>query len=120
MSRGASSPFTGLALSGFCMQISILLESAIPLYEGLKVMAEDSPVQREKEILTELSDKVRMGLPFHQAVREAGCFRHTSSTCPCWGNGPACWIPQWNGWPFTMKKNIILLKTSEKPLPTRR
>lgn len=74
MSRGASSPFTGLALSGFCMQISILLESAIPLYEGLKVMAEDSPVQREKEILTELSDKVRMGLPFHQAVREAGCF----------------------------------------------
>ena len=74
MSRGASSPFKGLALSGFCMQISILLESAIPLYEGLKVMAEDSPVQREKEILTELSDKVRMGLPFHQAVREAGCF----------------------------------------------
>ena len=75
MSRGASSPFKGLALSGFCMQISILLESAIPLYEGLKVMAEDSPVQREKEILTELSDKVRMGLPFHQAVRESGIRR---------------------------------------------
>ena len=74
MSRSASSPFTGLALSGFCMQISILLESAVPLYEGLNVMAEDSTVQQEKEILAEMSNKVRMGLPFHQAVREAGCF----------------------------------------------
>lgn len=73
MSRSAS-PYTGLALSGFCMQISILLKSAVPLYEGLKVMAEDSPGQAEKEILTGLSDKVRMGLPFHQAVKEAGCF----------------------------------------------
>lgn len=73
MSRSAS-PFTGLTLAGFCMQISILLKSAVPLYEGLKVMAEDSPGQLEKEILTGLSDKVRMGLPFHQAVKEAGCF----------------------------------------------
>lgn len=73
MSRSAS-PYSGLALSGFCMQISILLKSAVPLYEGLKVMAEDSPGQTEKEILTGLSDKVRMGLPFHQAVKEAGCF----------------------------------------------
>ena len=94
MSRGASSPFTGLALSGFCMQISILLESAIPLYEGLKVMAEDSPVQREKEILTELSDKVRMGLPFHQAVREhirqpKGCDRTVRLSSQCGRNaGP--------------------------------
>lgn len=73
MSRNAS-PFTGLTLSGFCMQISILLKSAVPLYEGLKVMAEDSQNPQEKEILTPLSDKVRMGLPFHQAVKEADCF----------------------------------------------
>lgn len=70
----SASPFTGLTLSGFCMQISILLKSAVPLYEGLKVMAEDSPGQQEREILAGMSDKVRMGLPFHQAVKEAGCF----------------------------------------------
>ena len=37
-----TSPFTGLKLAGFCMQVSILLKSAVPLYEGLQVMAEDS------------------------------------------------------------------------------
>ena len=73
MSR-STSPFTGLTLSGFCMQVSVLLHSAVPLYEGLKVMAEDSPSSQEREILTELSDKVRMGLPFYQAVKEADCF----------------------------------------------
>lgn len=73
MNRSAS-PFTGLVLSGFCMQVSILLKSAVPLYEGLQVMAEDSPGQQEKEILTQISDKVRMGLPFNQAIKEAGCF----------------------------------------------
>ena len=69
-----SVPFTGLSLSGFCMQISILLKSAVPLYEGLSVMAEDASSPREKEILTAMSDKLRMGFPFSEAVSEAGCF----------------------------------------------
>lgn len=69
-----TSPFTGLTLSGFCMQISILLKSAVPLYEGLQVMSEDSSGQREKEVLAAMADKVRMGLPFGQAVTESECF----------------------------------------------
>lgn len=69
-----SVPFTGLSLSGFCMQVSILLKSAVPLYEGLSVMAEDAADPREKEILTSMSDKLRMGFPFSEAVTEAGCF----------------------------------------------
>lgn len=69
-----STPFTGLALSGFCMQISILLQSAIPLYEGLTVMAEDAAGEREREILSAMSDKVRMGFPFSEAVTEVNCF----------------------------------------------
>lgn len=73
MSRSAS-PFTGLVLSGFCMQVSILLKSAVPLYEGLKVMAEDSPNEQERVILEEMSKKLRMGFPFHQAIKEAECF----------------------------------------------
>lgn len=67
-------PFTGLSLSGFCMQVSLLLKSAIPLYEGLQVMAEDAAGSREKEILTAMAEKTRMGFPFNQAVAEAGCF----------------------------------------------
>lgn len=68
------SPFTGLTLSGFCMQISILLKSAVPLFEGLKVMSEDAPAPREKEILEEMSKKLRMGVPFHRALKESESF----------------------------------------------
>lgn len=72
--KQTSSPYTGLALSGFCMQISILLKSAVPLYEGLQVMAEDAAGTREKELLTALSDQVRKGESFSHALKEAGCF----------------------------------------------
>lgn len=73
MSRNTS-PFTGLVLSGFCMQISILLKSAIPLFEGLKVMAEDAPTEKEQKILEEMSKKLRMGIPFHEAIKESESF----------------------------------------------
>lgn len=72
--KGNISPFTGLALSGFCMQISMLLKSAIPIYEGLQVMAEDANSEQEKKVLSDMSDKTRMGFPFSQAVAESGCF----------------------------------------------
>lgn len=66
--------YKGPSLSGFCMQISILLKSAVPLYEGLRVMAEDEADPRKKELLTAFSDQARMGLPFSQTVKESGCF----------------------------------------------
>lgn len=69
-----ASPFTGLKLAGFCMQISILLKSAVPLYEGLQVMAEDSDSSKERELLSSMADKVRMGLPFGKAVAESEAF----------------------------------------------
>lgn len=68
------SPFRGLALAGFCMQISLLFKSAVPLYEGLAVMAEDAADETERKILTGMSDKIRMGGSFSQAVTEADCF----------------------------------------------
>lgn len=67
-------PFSGLALSGFCMQISILLKSAVPLFEGLQIMAEDSQHPQQKEILKEMSQKLRLGIPFHQALKESESF----------------------------------------------
>ena len=66
--------FRGYTLSGFCMQISLLYQSAIPLYEGLAVMAEDSTSQEEKELLLDMSDKLRMGYSFSEVVKDAGCF----------------------------------------------
>lgn len=72
--KQTSSPFRGFALSGFCMQLSLLYQSAVPIYEGLSVMAEDAAGQEEKEILMSMADKLRMGFGFSEAVKEAGCF----------------------------------------------
>ena len=69
-----NNPFKEMELSGFCMQIALLFKAAIPIYDGLSVMAEDAGTEEEKRILTEMSDKVRIGAPFSQAVKEAGCF----------------------------------------------
>lgn len=68
------SPFTGLALSGFCMQVSLLYQAAVPLYEGLSVMAEDVHTEEEKEILSEMANNLRMGYSFSETVKKAGCF----------------------------------------------
>lgn len=68
------SPFTGLALSGFCMQISLLYQAAVPLYEGLSVMAEDAHTEGEKQILTEMANNLRMGFSFSESIKKADCF----------------------------------------------
>lgn len=62
------------ALSGFCMQAALLLKSAVPLYEGLQVMSEDAEKKEEKELLSAMADKLRLGESFSQAVRDSGCF----------------------------------------------
>lgn len=72
--KQSTSPFTGMVLSGFCLQISLLYQAAIPLYEGLSVMAEDSRTAEEKEILNSMSDKLRMGHSFSEVIKDAGCF----------------------------------------------
>lgn len=68
------SPFTGLTLSAFCMQISILLKSAVPLFEGLSIMAEDTPDPISQKLLQDMSKKLRLGIPFHQALKETESF----------------------------------------------
>ena len=35
-------------LSAFCLQIALLLEAAVPLEEGLTIMAEDAAEEKEK------------------------------------------------------------------------
>ena len=66
--------YQGLVLSRFCMQISILLKSAVPLYEGLEAMAEDEGNEKERATLLSISEKLRAGDPLSAALEESGRF----------------------------------------------
>lgn len=46
----AAKVYSGRELSAFCLQISILLKAAVPLDEGLYLMAEDAPTEEEKKL----------------------------------------------------------------------
>ncbi len=72
--KQTNTALSGLKLSGFCMQVSLLYQAAVPLYEGIGVMAEDAASEEEKKFLSEMADKLRLGCSFSEAVDEAGCF----------------------------------------------
>ena len=50
----AAKVYSGRELSAFCLQISILLKAAVPLDDGLYLMAEDAPTEEEKKLLDSL------------------------------------------------------------------
>lgn len=74
MAEKADKIYSGRELAAFCMQISLLLKAAVPLYEGLAIMAEDAVTEQEKEMLKNLSLDVELGDPFFTAMEKAGCF----------------------------------------------
>ena len=41
----AAKVYSGRELSAFCLQVSILLKAAVPIDEGLYLMAEDAPTE---------------------------------------------------------------------------
>ncbi len=61
-------------LSIFCLQIGLLLEAAVPLDEGLAIMAEDAASPEEKELLLYMAEGVELGDPFFQVLEDAGTF----------------------------------------------
>lgn len=61
-------------LSAFCLQVSLLLSSAVPLDEGLSVMAEDARTQEEKKLLQGLAEDVERGEPLFSALERTGEF----------------------------------------------
>lgn len=66
--------YHGLILSRFCMQVSILQKSGVPLSEGLEAMAEEEKNQEQRETLLSMADKLRMGEPLSKTLEEAGAF----------------------------------------------
>lgn len=61
-------------LSAFCLQISLLLEAAVPLDEGLAIMAEDAVTKEEKERLLFMAEETELGEPFYIAMEKTKAF----------------------------------------------
>lgn len=69
------SPFRGMALASFCMQLSLLCQAGGgDLAEGISFMAEDADGAEEKRILTEMAEKLDESMSVSQVVAEADCF----------------------------------------------
>lgn len=61
-------------LSAFCLQVSLLLDAAVPLDEGLTIMSEDAQNQKEKEMLLSMAEDVELGDPFYVVLEKTGEF----------------------------------------------
>ncbi|MGN0158732.1 MAG: type II secretion system F family protein [Brotaphodocola sp.] len=66
--------YSSRELSAFCLQISLLLKAAVPLDEGLLIMAEDAVSETERKILSVMAETVEIGEPFYTALEHSGCF----------------------------------------------
>ena len=93
-------------LSAFCLQISLLLSSAIPLDEGLSIMAEDAATQAEKDMLLYISEEVELGEPFAEALEKRRHFRRMWSEWPGWDSRRERWIRSWNPCRFIMRRKM--------------
>lgn len=74
MKMKAKKPYSPRELSAFCLQISILLHAAIPLDEGLSVMAEDAVWEEEKKNLMKMAEEAELGFPFSKIMENAGVY----------------------------------------------
>ena len=72
MIKGARKQYSARELSAFCLQISILLHAAIPLDEGLSVMAEDAEGEAEKKRLFQMAEEAELGSPFSAVMEKIG------------------------------------------------
>lgn len=64
----------GKELSGFCMQIALLLDSGVPLESGLSVMAEDAERERDRKLLLQMSEEVELGELLDTVMEKTGEF----------------------------------------------
>ena len=61
-------------LSAFCLQISLLLEAAVPLDEGFSIMAEDAEDENEKKMLLYMAEGAELGDPCFKVLKDTGVF----------------------------------------------
>ena len=66
--------YSSRELSAFCLQVSLLLKAAVPLEEGLSIMAEDAVSEEERKLLQTMAEDVELGDPFYTAMERSGSF----------------------------------------------
>lgn len=74
MNEKTEQKYTYQELSAFCLQMSLLLKAAVPLDEGLRIMAEDGANEDEKNRLLFLADEIELGAPAFEALEKTGSF----------------------------------------------
>lgn len=74
MSEIKNKKYTYQELAAFCLQISMLLNAAVPLDEGLSIMSQDAKDEAEKKMLLSMAEGSELGLPFFQVLEETGAF----------------------------------------------
>ncbi len=74
MNEKTEQKYTYRELSAFCLQMSLLLKAAVPLDEGLRIMAEDGENEDEKNRLLFLADEIELGAPAFEALEKTGSF----------------------------------------------
>jgi len=61
-------------LSIFCAQVALVLQSAIPIQEGISAIYENITERKPREIVKQIADDVEQGLPLHKALENSGIF----------------------------------------------
>ena len=74
MSKKTEQKYTYRELSAFCLQMSLLLKAAVPVDEGLRIMAEDGADEDEKKRLLFLADEIELGCPVFEALEKSKAF----------------------------------------------
>lgn len=74
LEKQAANRYNFQELSAFCLQVSLLLEAAVPLDEGLTIMAEDAQQKWEKDMLLYMAEGVELGDPFFQVLEDSKAF----------------------------------------------
>ena len=64
----------GKELSGFCMQVALLLDSGVPLESGLVVMAEDAEREKDKKLLLQMAEDIELGEGLDSVMEKTGEF----------------------------------------------
>ncbi len=71
---GGQRPLSSSELAAFCLQISIILKSGIPLHDGVSMLYEDIGDSRVRHSIKIVSDALAGNKPLYEALTKSGVF----------------------------------------------
>lgn len=71
---GKQTTFSAGDVSMFCAQMALILQSAIPLQDGIAAIRENLEEGKAKKIIEMMEQQVEGSTPFYQALRDSGAF----------------------------------------------